>query len=68
MLEPGITLHHQENTQATLFVTGAVNLQMLLGKLAQLDLIDLTFEHARLEDFFLKYYEVERPILEARHD
>jgi ABC-2 type transport system ATP-binding protein len=68
LLEPGITLHNQENTQTTLFVTGAANLQVLLGNLAQLDLVDFTFEHAKLEDFFLQYYAVEQPTLEKNRD
>jgi ABC-2 type transport system ATP-binding protein len=59
LLEPGITLHDQEGTEATLFVAGAVDLKALLAKLAQLDLVDLTFEHAKLEDFFLQYYDRE---------
>jgi ABC-2 type transport system ATP-binding protein len=57
LLEPGITLQSQEGTEATLFVTGAVDLKAMLGKLAQLDLVDLTFENAKLEDFFLQYYK-----------
>jgi ABC-2 type transport system ATP-binding protein len=63
LLEPGITLDSQEGTEATLFVTGAVDLKAMLGKLAQLDLVDLTFEPAKLEDFFLQYYN-----REARRD
>jgi hypothetical protein len=68
VLEPGVTLHNQENRQTTLFVTGDANLRVLLGNLAQLDLVDLTFEHAKLEDFFLKYYAVERSALENHYD
>lgn len=56
VLEEGITLHNQEGTETTLFVTGAIDLKALLFKLTQLDLVDLTFEHAKLEDFFLQYY------------
>jgi ABC-2 type transport system ATP-binding protein len=59
LLELGITLHSQKDAEVTLFVTGAVNLKALLGKLAQLDLADLTFEDAKLEDFFLQYYTTE---------
>jgi ABC-2 type transport system ATP-binding protein len=54
--EPGITLHNQEGTETTLFVAGDVNLPRLLHKLAQLDLVDFSFTGARLEDFFLQYY------------
>jgi ABC-2 type transport system ATP-binding protein len=60
LIEPGITLHSQEGTEATLFVTGAVDLKAMLSKLAQLDLVDLTFENAKLEDFFLQYYNRKR--------
>jgi ABC-2 type transport system ATP-binding protein len=56
LLEPGITLHSREGTEVVLFVSGAVDLKAMFGKLAQLDLVDLTFEHAKLEDFFLQYY------------
>ena len=56
VLEEGITLHNQEGTETTLFATGAIDLKALLFKLTQLDLVDLTFEHAKLEDFFLQYY------------
>lgn len=56
LLEPGIHLHGQRGVETILFVTGAVNMPALLGKLARLDLVDMTFEHARLEDFFLQYY------------
>jgi ABC-2 type transport system ATP-binding protein len=59
ILEQGITLHSQEGAATTLFVTGAVDFKGLLSKLAQLDLVDLTFEHAKLEDFFLQYYNRE---------
>jgi ABC-2 type transport system ATP-binding protein len=59
MLEEGIIFHSQEGTEITLFVTGAVDLKALLNKLVQLDLVDLTFEHAKLEDFFLQYYDRE---------
>ena len=60
LLGPGISLHSQAGTEVVLFVTGGVNLRTLLSKLAQLDLLDLTFEHAKLEDFFLQYYNRER--------
>jgi ABC-2 type transport system ATP-binding protein len=59
MLEEGIIFHSQEGTEINLFVTGAVDLKALLNKLVQLDLVDLTFEHAKLEDFFLQYYDRE---------
>jgi ABC-2 type transport system ATP-binding protein len=59
VLEAGITFHSQDGAEITLFVTGAVDLKALLNKLAQLDLVDLTFEHAKLEDFFLQYYDRE---------
>lgn len=59
LLGPGISLHSQAGTEVVLFVTGAVNLSKLLGKIAQFDLLDLAFEHAKLEDFFLKYYNKE---------
>jgi hypothetical protein len=56
LLSPGVTLREQTGTTTTFFVTGAADLPGLLHRLAQCDLVDLTFEHARLEDFFLQYY------------
>jgi ABC-2 type transport system ATP-binding protein len=53
---PGISLHHQNGNETILFVTGAVSYPLLFRKLESLDLLDITFEHARLEDFFLQYY------------
>jgi len=59
LLGPGVTFHSQEDTVVVLFVTGAANLPTLLGRLAQCAVVDLTFEHARLEDFFLQHYNPE---------
>ncbi len=57
LLGPGVTLRSQEGTEVLLFVTGTVSLKALLGKLAQIDIVDMTFEHAKLEDFFLQHYK-----------
>jgi len=38
-------------------VSALVRIPALLAALARLDILDMTFEDAKLEDFFMQYYE-----------
>ena len=55
--QPGVTVKRQEGTTTVLLVSAVVRISALLATLAQLDILDMTFEDAKLEDFFMQYYE-----------
>jgi ABC-2 type transport system ATP-binding protein len=57
LLQPGVTVKRQEGTTTILLVSALVRIPALLATLARLDILDMTFEDAKLEDFFMQYYE-----------
>jgi ABC-2 type transport system ATP-binding protein len=57
LLQPGVTVKQQEGTTTVLLVSAVVRFPTLLATLTQLDILDMSFEDAKLDDFFMQYYE-----------